>query len=416
MTYTTLTGVPVFRPGMRRGEHYTPARMRQIVRNSNRMRPYFRGVIKTKLTHGDAQPTLLDQAALGQSVRYYLKPGVGGPFVMADFTGVPEPLAQAAPQHFPNISVEKYRYFEPGDGAQVPDVIKSVAFLGADAPEVKGLKLAYPAIFADGRGEIERFDMGEQTMELGKVIAAWRESLGMAPEDLAGIIGNTPDDIAAIESDATAPDEAALAAIADAFGLTVEDLMAGKMPDEAAPEKSEKNAPPAPKKGAAPAKFAESDVQQLIAAAVAQAVAPFKRQVAQLAVKAQRTETELFAERAQAKQALIAAQVAAWEEKGLPAVCLTGLEAFMAKLDDRNVETFAEGVAQTPLEWFKGFVETFRQVGGVPLGELGGGAFSRAARDDVTQIEQYAEQHKVDFSTAARVLSRQGKLTPKDGD
>jgi len=51
MKYVELKGVPVFRPGDRRGDHYSAERMRQIVRNSNLARPYFRGVIKTKISH-----------------------------------------------------------------------------------------------------------------------------------------------------------------------------------------------------------------------------------------------------------------------------------------------------------------------------------------------------------------------------
>ena len=393
MTYTNLIGVPVFRAGVIRGERYTEARLRQMARNSNRMRPYFRGALRVKLTHGDAQPTLLEQAALGQSARYYLRRGGDGKlYVMADFADVPAPIAAAARHHYPNVSVEKYRYFEPGDGARVPDVIKSVAFLGADAPEVKGLKMAYPQVFADGRGAVERFGM-EESMSLGATIKAWRESLSMTPEDLAGIIGKTPDDIAQYETDAATPDEPTLAAIAEAFGLAVEDLNGGKLPDESAP-----------------AQFSETDVQRIVAEAVANAVAPLKAQMAALTAKAQQTAADLFAERKATKTAKIAAKIAKWKERGLPAVLETmGLEAFMARLDDRQVEQFAEGGAQTPLAWFEAMLDKYQEVGAVPLGECADGHPARA-EDTVTQIEQYAEQHQIDFATAARALARQGKL------
>lgn len=388
MNYTELKGVPVFKTGRIRGETYTKERLRRMVRNSNRMRPYFRGVIRTKVTHDGEQPTMLDKAALGQTARYYLK----GDYVMADFSGVPAELAQAAPHHFPNVSVEKYRYFEPGDGARVPDVIKAVAFLGADAPEVKGLKMAYPALFRDARGDIETFQMEEANM-LGEQIQAWRESLAMSPDDAAAIWGISPDEIAKIESGEMEPDDTLLAKIAESFGLNADDLKGGKMPGEP------------------PATFSEADVKRMIADAVAKAVSPMKQQIATLSAKAQKTEADLFAERQAAKTREICAMIDGWKANGLPAVLQTmGLETFMAKLDNQTVETFAEGETQTPLQWFKAFVEKFQEVGVVPLGERAKADPNARERDDVTQIEQYAEQHKINFRSAASALAREGKL------
>lgn len=399
MKYVELKGVPVFRPGDRRGDHYSADRMRQIVRNSNLARPYFRGIIKTKLTHADAQPDILNQAAFGQSVRYYLMSGKGGPFVAADFAGVPEPIAQAAPHHFPNVSVEKYRMFDSGDGFRAPDVIKSVAFLGSDAPEVKGLKLAFPEVFKDLRGDVELFQMGDPDM--ANNIKKLREELGMSPEDLAGIIGKTPDEIAQYEDGTQTPDEATLKAIADALGVTPDVLLAEmKQPDNPAkqPDAAKKPAkqPDATKE---PAKFSETDMERIVAEAVAKAVA--------------QKDAELFTERKAAKTREITAMIDGWKAQGMPAVLTTmGLQTFMERLNDREVETFGEGGEQlTPIRWFERFVEKFAELGSVPTGERAAGAMDKPDRDNpVNQIVHYAEANKLSYNDAARLLSKQGTV------
>lgn len=395
MNYTTLKGVPIFRPGQRRGEDYPPERLRQMVRNSNAARKYFRGVIKTKLTHAAQQPDLLSQAALGQSVRYYLKPGPGGPFVVADFDGVPEPIAQAAPHHFPNVSVEKYRVFDSGDGFRAPDVIKSVAFLGADAPEVKGLKMAFPEVFTDSHGEVELFQMGATHM-LGPIIKKIREELAMSVEDLAGVVGKTPEELNQIEAGQLEPDEATLQAIADALGVTVEDLQKAAAAEQ--PEEGNTPTPSPSAEGSKPAQFSEADVKQLVALAVAEAVKPLKAQITNLAAKAHKTAAELFAERQAAKTNTIRAKIDAWKAKGMPAVLENlGLETFMAKLDDKQVEQFAEaeGGSQTPLAWFANWVEKFQELGPVELRELAPADAQPRGKQPATlaaAVEMYKEQ------------------------
>jgi transcriptional regulator with XRE-family HTH domain len=414
MQYTTLKGVPVFKPGYRRGELYNEARMRRIVRNSNLMRPHFRSVLKLKLTHDDTrQPALLEHAALGQTVRYYLHPGKGGPYVMADISGVPGQIAQVADKHFPNVSVEKYRLFAPGDGACVPDVIKSVALLGADAPEVKGLKQAYPEIFRDieifkdSYGDIERFEMEDRPM-LGETIAAWRESLAMSPEDLAEIIGKSRDDIDAIETGAVEPDETTLQAIADALGVAVEDLQAGKMP-----EASEEGAGGSP----VAAQFSEATVQRMIAEAVRQATGPLRRQVATLQRQSKKTEAELFAERQQRKQERITNMLERWQQpnedgQAVPTVVINIVEQFMAGLDDNQVETFGEEQA-TRLDYFESMIDKFHELGLVDMQERAGGSWQRGAPQDAdSMVKAYAKEHNMSYADAASELSLQGKIKP----
>lgn len=410
MRYQDVHGIPVFCPGWHHGEYYPPERMRRIARNSNAMRPYFRAPLKLKLTHRDRmQPQLLHYAALGQMTRFYLQSGKGGPFVMADIAHVPEPVARVVPHHFPDVSVEKYRYFNPGDGRRIPDVIQSVAFLGADAPEVKGLKRAYPEIFCDTpHGVIEQFQIGGRPL-MGDVVKAWREFMQMTPEDAAALLNITPEAYAALESGDTEPTPEQLATLADAFGTTVEALQAGERP------------PAAPADPGA-AQFSERQVAQMIDRAVTQAVANTTRQfnakLNALAARYKKTETELFSERKQRKTDRIAAAIAQLQKPNtqglaLPAVCVTmGLQQFMERLADTQVEQFGEGEddTDTMLGWFERFAETLKEVGLVQEDELAGGddAWRKSKANGQTAdglIQKYQEDHQCDYETAFDAIS-----------
>jgi transcriptional regulator with XRE-family HTH domain len=292
-------------------------------------------------------------------------------------------------------------------------VIKSVALLGADAPEVKGLKQAYPEIFRDieifkdSYGDIERFEMEDRPM-LGETIAAWRESLAMSPEDLAEIIGKSRDDIDAIETGAVEPDETTLQAIADALGVAVEDLQAGKMP-----EASEEGAGGSP----VAAQFSEATVQRMIAEAVRQATGPLRRQVATLQRQSKKTEAELFAERQQRKQERITNMLERWQQpnedgQAVPTVVINIVEQFMAGLDDNQVETFGEEQA-TRLDYFESMIDKFHELGLVDMQERAGGSWQRGAPQDAdSMVKAYAKEHNMSYADAASELSLQGKIKP----
>lgn len=409
MTYTTVTGVEIFRPGRWHGRNYGPDDIKRMVANSNRMRPYFRAPLK--LTHHAEQPGLLQEAAMGMTARYYLKRDASGqPIACADITNVPSPLAETIRNHFPNVSVEKYRYLEQ-DGTRYPDVIRSIAFLGAEPPAVKGLKNAYPGVFQELRhGGIECFQMRGKIM-IGETITKKREELGMTPEDLAGVLNVEPEVIAQWEAGDVEPEESQLQALADALGVSLEELKGEKAEDggdksAAKPEKKEE-----------PAMFSEGDVSRMVEIALARQAKAMNARIDALARKYQKTEAELFQERQAAKKEHIQTKILEWRKAGMPAVMeRMGLETFMEKLDNGHaLELFDDNgkpAPEKPLEWFERWVEKFQELGLVDSRELSGEDYDPTLRDDPNgQVEHYAEQHHLTYADAARELSRQGKLT-----
>jgi transcriptional regulator with XRE-family HTH domain len=71
--------------------------------------------------------------------------------------------------------------------------------------------------------------------DLGLTIRALREGLGLSPDDLAKKVGVTRSAVSAWETGANGPSRKRLNAVAKALGVTVPELLAGKMP---APQKA----------------------------------------------------------------------------------------------------------------------------------------------------------------------------------
>lgn len=176
--YAEIKGVEIFRPGTWHGRVYSAEDMEIMAANSNAMLPYFRAKLRwspesysVKINHG-AQSPFLQRAAMGMSARYYTKIVDGETRLFADFANVPDLLAKAVKYHFPERSVEKYRYFRhPDTGAIIPDVISAVAFLGAIPPEVKGLSDRYDVLFHDAvTTPCETFAWTEQPQRRGQIM------------------------------------------------------------------------------------------------------------------------------------------------------------------------------------------------------------------------------------------------------
>lgn len=155
--FADLLGVEVFRPGTWKGETYTSDDMDRVAANSNAMLPYFQAKLHLspiKLTHDDDQPKFIRNAALGIATKYYTKIQDGLKRVYADFRKVPTVLAEAIDRFFPERSVEKYRYFpHPETKRPIPDVIRSVAFLGHVPPEVKGMFNRFQVLYEEDEQE-----------------------------------------------------------------------------------------------------------------------------------------------------------------------------------------------------------------------------------------------------------------------
>jgi hypothetical protein len=213
-TFAEIKNVQIFRPGMWHGRTYTNEDMDIIAANSNAMLPYFRAKLRwlpesysVKINHG-AQSPFLQHAALGMSARYYVKEVDGERRVFADFANVPDLLAEAIKHHFPDRSVEKYRYFlHPDTGAMLPDVVSSVAFLGAIPPEVKKLSDKYDVLFhADVTTPCDFFVWREQpqpyeermTEEIKKKLRAMWEGGKAIEEAQAAYPDITPAEIKAL--------------------------------------------------------------------------------------------------------------------------------------------------------------------------------------------------------------------------
>lgn len=427
--FAEIHGVEVFRPGIHHGRPYSDADMVKMAANSNRMLPYFRGKLRIgeavsaggaeivngepviKIGHDPAN-AFLKQAAMGVSARYYVKPvalpsGTTEQRVFADFTNVPEIVAKAIPQFFPERSVEKYRVMpDPFTKEPVEDVIASVAFLGTIPPEVKALSDQYAVLFNEKTDECEQFaftadeevvfngddevfnrlsdlvkravdqavlqafaqtQQGATTMEKKDQVKA-RYLAGASDEELMKEFeGLTPQEL----TEWKAEWEKEKAAASDE-GKAAEGKAAAKAPDGFSEATNTETVPPKKVSDVAPAKavtpavnatvqtFSETQVQDIVSAAV-------KAQMETFSAKLTEMEAHLNAAKDAARKAEHESLVGWYDTlkaNGLPA-SLDALNpvAFAERLDSQQIETFSEGQpGQTMKDQFKAMLEAFAAV------------------------------------------------------
>lgn len=81
-----------------------------------------------------------------------LRVSEGGRVLVGDLAGVPRWVADAAPSHFPNRSLEAVLGYEDADGTVWPFVLTGLALLGATEPAIGNLKELRDFVAASSRG------------------------------------------------------------------------------------------------------------------------------------------------------------------------------------------------------------------------------------------------------------------------
>jgi len=163
-----LKGVQILSTGYIRDREYTAADLQEICDNTNRLISEGSHNPPGRLGHDDDQA--FAKASGLPATGWVERLRVVGNKLVADFTDVPNILMRAFREKlFRKISSEIYFDFpHPTNGDKMGKVLRAVAFLGQDVPEVKGLAdfLAEPGItplrFADTAYE----RMGEVTITI----------------------------------------------------------------------------------------------------------------------------------------------------------------------------------------------------------------------------------------------------------
>lgn len=229
MTLVDVSGVEIFRAGVWHGEQFTNADIAQMARDNISMLPYFRA--KLKLTHRAEQPGLLNDASFGRVKRFYTQMRGGLLSLCADFERVPAVVARAIRYFYPERSIEIPPYTRhPRTGTALTNVISAIAFLGATPPEVKGMLSEYRALYQQRTGSrlpqkslpafFSQAAPAVFTIEMKSLAAylnARREELGITIADLATATGLAAELLEQFEAGAAAPDEQALAQLAQAL-------------------------------------------------------------------------------------------------------------------------------------------------------------------------------------------------------
>lgn len=335
--FAELVAVDVFRPGTWHGKTYTNADMLRIANNSNRLAAH-RAKLRwddpaMKLSH-DPSSSFYRQAAFGVSSRFYTRPvklanGNIEDRVFVDFQNVPDVVAAAVRDHFPERSVEKYTTIrDPLTGEEVTDVIASVAFLGAIPPEVKALSDRYAVLFETSPLTQQfQFTQGDTRM-IDQVKVKERWLAGATAEDL----------------------------LKEFEGLTPEELAEWLKAWEAEQAAAEKPAePPKEKPADKMSAFSEAQVMQIVNAALKKQASQQKSQVEQFQARI----TELETQAAAAKHDANLAWYQQVKANGLPpALDTLDPVAFMERLDAQNLVTFGE-TQDTMQTQFKQILEQF---------------------------------------------------------
>jgi len=226
-----LNAIEIFYPGIWNGDEYTNADMIDMVNNSNRCRAEFRALLS--LNHEEVAPQVIEEAAFGVAVRYYLRRLKDGLLhVFADFENVPEELADLIHRFYPNRSIDLYPEFRLRDGSILKNVIAAVSFLGSKMPPaVKGMfpefVLNYhhnPALLALQHGkttykEIIPMEHFQSSAELGAMLAQKRAELGITETDIAEAAGIGAATILDLEAGNVLPSDALIDALASAYQI-----------------------------------------------------------------------------------------------------------------------------------------------------------------------------------------------------
>jgi hypothetical protein len=137
-TYT-IDAMPVFKLGVWKGEDFSLADLDEIVKNTNILIKANLIEPPIKLGHDDNQVLLQnDGYPAGGYIRNVYRMGDQ---IFADVTNVPEKLYKLIEKKaYKNVSAEIYQDYEhPVTKEKMGKVLRAVAVLGADLPEVKGL-------------------------------------------------------------------------------------------------------------------------------------------------------------------------------------------------------------------------------------------------------------------------------------
>jgi hypothetical protein len=158
--------VEVFAAGTHRGRVYSESDLDELVANFDKFGPTGLKLITppTVLGHEEDQEFLerSDLPAAGVVSRLWRE----GPKLYADFADVPEPVAGLInARAYRKVSIEHYdreRPFDAGDGRKFSDLIlRRVALLGAEVPQVKALADLPIAVFSYADREVAVFKAPE---------------------------------------------------------------------------------------------------------------------------------------------------------------------------------------------------------------------------------------------------------------
>lgn len=152
-----LKGVEILRAGVIRGREYKATDLQEIAENTNRLIKEELHNPPGKLGHDDSQA--FARASGLPATGWVERLRVIGDKLVADFADVPKLVMRAMREKlFRKISSEIYFDFpHPKTGDIMGKVLRAVAFLGADIPEVKGLG----DYLGEGGGKIYAFAEGE---------------------------------------------------------------------------------------------------------------------------------------------------------------------------------------------------------------------------------------------------------------
>jgi len=129
--------IDIFRTGTWHGKKYTEEDLKQIVENfkkyNDKSSSDFEFVPRIKLTHKES-------GELSPAFGWVKNLWVEKDRLMAEIVDIPEKVYNIIKDNFFDRSIELYTNYKTSKGERVGYVLRAVAFLGADVPEVKGME------------------------------------------------------------------------------------------------------------------------------------------------------------------------------------------------------------------------------------------------------------------------------------
>lgn len=408
-----IRGVEIFAAGIHRNQAYTEADLDAMAANFNQFSTGARPALRVPAVLGhDEEQELLDRTdlpAAGWCERVYRD----GPILKADFADVPPQVARLLQQKaYRKVSAEVYD--EPPEG--VPGkgkMLRRVAFLGGEIPQVKSLDDIPAPVFGEQfDSAVRRVVLKLSSIKSGRTRGLYQVFSEVSTvdrkqlEEQAAALGLTPETVALLQDDALAAVVLNLLAAGSGAAVPPPEPPPEEVPEEGMmaeiPVVEHAEVPACP--AATPAvpaqrqptqvvmKYAELEAQlKRLSAAVNAIEKNFTTKVANLDKFA---ETRL----AQEKRAGIKARLDVLVQQGkvLPAELDAGLADTLFELDALKVKKFSENgkqVERTALD--KAFLVLESRPSLAKFAERvkggKGGATASSPDEELEKVQRYAE-------------------------